>query len=134
MQIRKKVWFILLTSILLMLIAILLYSLFAIGGADFTKYPKERASHWVCKEPHFELNYKNAQETFLEWDGKKMQVVVAMQGNIYDVYRVTNPDILKEEDLLFRGTWKYVKGKMVFKISKDYVFDGAYKELVFVPQ
>jgi hypothetical protein len=42
--------------------------------------------------------------------------------------------MLREEDLLFRGSWHYAGKKMVMKITCDRIFDGAYTRLVFVPK
>lgn len=106
------------------------------GGSDFREYPQEKATHWVCEEPHFEIHFAGeASEYFLECRGEKIRVFVGIRADYFDVFLQRNPeDPLEQENILLRGTWKYVKGKMVVRIDEDNIFNGAYSELVFVPQ
>ena len=108
-----------------------LYVFFMIGGSDYTTYPHEKASVWICEDPYFVFS---EQEDYLEWEGKKYEARIMMKVSYFDVYLVTENFVISQENILFRGRWKYEGENMVVKITEDNFFDGAYKELVFVPQ
>lgn len=136
MKITKKALRIALIILVLIPVLLILRVYFLLGGSDFREYPQEKAAHWVCEEPHFEIHFAGeVTESFLEWRGEKIRVFVGMRADYFDVFLQTKPvDPLEQENILLRGTWKYVKGKMVVRIDEDNIFNGAYSELVFVPQ
>jgi hypothetical protein len=109
---------------------------FMLGGADFTKYPSDKASVWICNNPYVKIDYSKGVETsYLEWDGERIPIFIGMQSSVFDVFRsIPGQEVLKEEDILFRGYWHYEGKKMVVKIYDDRIFDGSYTILVFVPQ
>lgn len=109
---------------------------FMLGGADFTKYPSDKASVWICNNPYVKIDYSKGVETsYLEWDEERIPISIGMQSSVFDVFRsIPGQEVLKEEDILFRGYWHYEGNNMVVKIYDDRIFDGAYTELVFVPQ
>ena len=109
--------------------------LLMMGGADFTEYPSKRASDWVCEDPHFEIHFGDgADEDHLVWEGEKIPVITGLRANGFNVFLKTDPQQPLDKCVLLRGTWKYEKGNMVVRIEEDNIFDGAYTELVFVPQ
>ena len=135
MKKTKLVCFSLLIIVLVVAISIFFYIFSLFGGVDYTKYPYEKSAIWVCEEPRFELNFENVQDTYLVWGNDEIQVFVGLHANYFDVYRQTNPsDPLEQKNILLRGTWRYVRGKMVVTIDEDNIFGGVHKELVFAPQ
>lgn len=119
-------------------IAILLslYICFMLGGLDYTTYPDKKASSWVCDDPPIEVNYSHsATEANMDWEGERIPIFLGMQSKVINVYRlVPGQDGLREENVLFAGYWHYDGENMVVEISEDNFFNGAYTELVFVPQ
>lgn len=110
-----------------------LWVLFMMGGSDYTTYPEEKASLWVCEDPYFEISYvSGTQISYIDWEDKKYEVFVGMRSSVFDVFLKPNNGAL--ENILLRGNWKYKGENMVVKIEKDNLFDGAYEELIFVPQ
>lgn len=109
--------------------------LFLLGGADYTTYPEEKAKLWICENPHFEMSYSGIpSETYLEWEGEIIPVFIGLRSSNIDVYRQSEDSVTRDEDILFRGQWRYDGKNMVVEIQDDRIFDGAYTELVFVPQ
>lgn len=105
------------------------------GCTAHRTYPREKASLWICEEPHFVINYAGyVSETYLEWEGEKYVVALGLHASSFDVFLRSDDNILHEENILLRGRWEYKGRNMIVKISEDNIFGGAYKELVFVPQ
>ena len=110
-----------------------LFVFFFTGGSDYTIYPREKASLWVCEDPYFTIDYKGEKsECYFMWEDKKYEVFVGIKSDTFTAYLPSDDDVLNE--VLLHGTWKYKGENMVVKIKTDNIFDGAYKELVFVPQ
>lgn len=105
--------------------------LFLMGGSDYRTYPHQKASVWICEDPYFVFS---TQEDYFVWEGEKYEAYIRMKASYFDVYLASENFVISDENLLFRGSWRYKKGNMVVKITEDNIFDGAYKELVFVPQ
>ena len=122
--------------VLSIIILLSLYILSLLGGTDYTTYPYEKFSAWICNEPYIVLHFdKIALDGYIEWDGEKIPIVVGMQSSVFDVYRAAPmQDALREEDILFRGYWHYKGKNMVVEIGEDNIFNGAYAKLVFTPQ
>lgn len=123
-------------AIRLGLFAFVVLSIFSLMGCTAHKtYPREKASLWICEDPHFEINYAgDASETYLEWEGEKYVVALGLHASSFDVFLRSDDNVLHHENILLRGSWRYKKGNVVVKITEDNIFNGAYKELVFVPQ
>ena len=111
--------------------AFCLLILFLMGGSDYRTYPSEKASVWICEDPYFVFS---TQEDYFVWEGEKYEVHIMMKASHFNVYLVSENFVISQESLLFCGSWKYKGENMVVKITEDNFFDGAYKELVFVPQ
>ena len=110
-----------------------LFVFFFTGGSDYTIYPREKASLWVCEDPYFTIDYKGEKsECYFMWEDKKYEVFVGIKSDTFTAYLPSDDDVLNE--VLLHGTWKYKGENMVVKIKTDNIFDGVYKELVFVPQ
>ena len=109
---------------------------FLLGGCSYVTYPYEKASSWVCNDPHIEVDYSTAGgNAYLEWDSEKIPIYIGMQASSINVYRlIPGQEGLRHENILFRGNWHYQGKKIVVKIYDDRIFDGAYTRLVFVPQ
>ena len=109
---------------------------FLLGGSDFTKYPGEKSSIWICDDPYIHIRYSPlGMIAHLEWDGEDIPIFIGMKSSAYDVYRIEPGDqVLHYENILFRGYWHYKGKNMVLKIYEDNIFNGAYTELVFSPQ
>jgi hypothetical protein len=71
-------------------------------------------------------------ECYFMWEGKKYEVFVGIKSDTFTAYLPSDDDVLNE--VLLHGTWKYKGENMVVKIKTDNIFDGEYKELIFVPQ
>lgn len=122
-------------SLLLILLAVL-----TLSGCDPVagKYPYSSDAKWVCADPEFVLEYSHnsmgqlVQTEYLEYGGKTYVVSTDYRAHQYWVFPYNydgHPQGYDEQ--LFSGTWKYVKGDLVFEIEEDYVFGGLYSELVF---
>ena len=101
-------------------------------------YPFEKAERWVSLDPYFVLEYKYVdgellQNTFLEINGELQEVEVGHQGGVFAVFLKTS-ESENHNGTLFSGTWKYRGDDLVYYIDDDFVFDGAYKEIVFEPK
>jgi len=105
-----------------------------IGGSDYRTYPHQKATVWTCEDPYFVIQFEGVKPSYIEWEGEKYEVYVRMHVHYFSVYRASENFVISDEYLLFHGRWRYKKGNMVVKITEDNIFDGAYKELVFVPQ
>ena len=136
MKIARKVLLIALIILVLIPVFLILWVVFLMGGSDFREYPDEKATRWVCEDPNIEISFSGiAPEAYLEWKGEKMPIYVGMHADSFTIYLQRDPEgPYREEDILVRGSWKYVKNTMVFEISTDNIFKGAYKKLVFIPQ
>ena len=108
------------------------------GGYDNTVYPSDKALHWICEDPYFEIYFSDNQfeetQAYIEWNGEKIQVYLGLHASYFDVFLQTDKNEPLNERVLFRGTWKYKGDTLVVSIDKDNIFDGAYTELVFYPQ
>ena len=110
-----------------------LFVFFFTGGSDYTIYPREKASLWVCEDPYFTIDYTGEKsECYFMLEDKKYEVFVGIKSDTFTVYLPSDDDVLNE--VLLHGTWKYKGENMVVKIKTDNIFGGVYKELVFVPQ
>jgi hypothetical protein len=107
-----------------------------LGGSDFTVYPEEKASRWVCTNPHIEIHYSaDSFGSYLEWEGEKVPIFVGLHASAINVYRQEPGQTeLREDDILFMGYWYYEGETMVVEIDTDHFFHNAHTELVFVPQ
>ena len=117
---------------------LLVLLVFSIGcGRGIDPSPRLKASLWVCEDPHFEMSYvSGSQVSYIEWEGKKYEVhvLLGMTANTFTVYPQSDDGVLRTENILLHGTWKYKGENMVVKIDTDRIFGWAYKKLVFVPQ
>ena len=135
MQVRKTRKIVVICVLCIVaLLFLCLWSMF--GGSDYTIYPGEKATTWICHEPHIKICFRKiVTDGYLEWNEDKIPVVVAMQSNVFEVYRAALPqEGLKEENILFRGYWHYEGKDMVMEIYEDNIFNGTYSELTFAPQ
>lgn len=118
------------------LVLFVLVAIGLMGGADYRIYPSEKASRWMCEDPHLLLDFSEEQ-SYLVWNGEKLPVATLIRASYFDLYLDTDPDpsgAISAENVLFRGTWKYKGDTLVVSIDEDNIFDGAYTELVFYPQ
>ena len=118
-----------------------IYFLSLVGGRDNRVRPWEIADHWVCTDPDFEIQYtydksgKRTTEATLIWEGEQIETGITFRGGVVTVYRSKlHPSPKATTDRLFEGSWRYESGNLIMVIRADYCFDGAYRELVFVPQ
>lgn len=103
----------------------------------WAKYPYETESTWVCTDPnitisnHFDEHHIPNPDATVIWNGQTIKIKVGFQSVLFEVFEA---DENIGTNYLFKGTWHYRFGKLVFKIEKDKFFDGQYKELVFTRQ
>ena len=111
-------------------------TVFLMGGPDYTTYPSEKASLWVCEDPYFQISYSSTTpECYLEWNGEVIPVEVGLRSNTFSIWEnIPGDNVPIDEIMLIRGNWKYVGNTMVFEIETDNIFDGSYTKLVFIPQ
>lgn len=101
------------------------------------QYPFQKAESWSSADPAISLHYTQNEDntwTFAEelrWNNDTIEIDVAMQSDAYCVYPA---DSSHYDDRLFSGHWKYRKGNLVLIIEEDFLFDGAYSEIVLVPK
>lgn len=104
------------------------------------KYPSDRGALWKCEEIDWTIQFiYNGSGQFrdtrsvLFWNGEEIPVLVAFQVSYFRVDKdVPDEAVLTFDDKLLSGTWDYRKGKLVFTITDDCIFDGAFDELTFV--
>lgn len=117
------------------LIVCCVWLLSLVGGADNTTYPWKKADLWVCKDPHFEIDFTGDRSaSYIEWKDDKYYVDIGLHADSFDVFLQSDDQVLREENILLRGTWKYINSSMVVEVLVDKLFGGAYTELVFNPQ
>ena len=135
MKLRKILFVIGIIAVIICLLPVLV-PIFLIGGSDFTTYPAEKATVWVCEDPHFQISFTQIpSENYIEWEGETILVEVGLHSSAINIWRkIPGEDILKQENILIQGYWKYVGDTMVLEVGTDNIFDGAYTELVFIPQ
>ena len=97
------------------------------------EYPYNTEAIWASEDPEIVLDCKSKKAEEQSWwlvkDGKKIDVEVGFRGTLFWIWLTWNGPCDK---LLVRGTWKYRHGDLVFTIKEDNLFDGLYKEFVFV--
>lgn len=123
-------------ALLVIVILIITFLFISLSGCTIT-YPFEKGSRWVCMEPYFILEYRYEDgrlledRAFLEINGLIQPVIVGFQGDFFLVAPVNS---IEDKDRFLTGSYHYRGGQLVFSIDEDFVFDGAYKEIVFSPE
>ena len=86
---------------------------------------------WECRDPFIHLQVeKNMQVVgYTVIDGEEIPVECTTQwGGIFHLYRCDkNASQLSPNTLILRGTCKCTKDKVAVTVSKDYVFEPAYR-------
>ena len=136
---KKRRIFLLSLSIVFVLVVLFFVTLLLTTLSENARpYPLEKDSRWVSSDPYFVLNYKYVhdelleQNAILEINGEFQEVEVDYRRGVFLVVLPASKTGDYDE-VLFSGTWKYRGDKLVFNIKHDYIFDGAYKEIVFEP-
>ena len=105
-------------------------------------YPYEKSTHWYCEEIDFTLSYsKNAHDILVPdwntlcWNGQELLVQIDFSfGNFTAIAEIDgDPSGISQEDIVLAGDWDYRGENMVVTLYEDTVFNGQFKELVFVP-
>jgi hypothetical protein len=119
--------------------------LVCLAGCDtyamFNYYFWNKSDCWYCEEIDFEMYFTYDQNGILIdqgyeliWNEEVYVVHVGTQSAWFFIDTDKNGNNLIEMDeILLEGEWYYRDDNLVFEIRKDNLFDGAYKELVFVP-
>ena len=105
-------------------------------------YPFDRADVWYCDEIDFKIAcaYNESglpaeQQSVLWWNNEEYRVSVGFHVSYFRVDANTPESSTDAYDReLLSGTWDYRDGKLVFLITEDYLFDGAFQELTFIPE
>lgn len=122
-------------GLLLLMLILGACDMYAMAG----EYPFDRASEWNCEEIDFEIQfiYNDSGQLLAEqnsglcWNNETLEVSVGFHVDYFIVNIDGDQDVITEP--LLKGTWKYQDNKMIFYISEDYLLDGAYSKLTFVP-
>lgn len=97
------------------------------------EYPPETGKKWTCADPEIVLDCRNEQyqdqQCWVIKNDVKINVIMSYRGTLFWIWLPGNPT---EDKIMVRGTWKYRHGDLVFTIKEDNLFDGQYKEFVFV--
>ena len=117
------------------LLMVLLIALLLVGCTpEYIRFPQETTSLWVCSDPYITLQYtwdENGNyhaEEMIYWNGESIDISFSNSpGN----YFVSRKDDTHYDQRLFRGTWECEDDTLILTITEDFLFDGAYKELVF---
>lgn len=107
----------------------------------FNQYPHQKSTEWYCDEIDFTFYYaKNLHdnlapvESQLEWAGETFYVYVYFHAGQFYICSNTEDQDLENDVELLRGTWCYQGEKLILEITGGSLFDGAYKNLTFMPQ
>lgn len=58
-------------------VLIVLFVFFFMGGSDYTIYPREKVSLWVCEDPYFTIDYTGEKsECYFMWEDKNMRFLL----------------------------------------------------------
>ena len=102
------------------------------------RYPFRKHCTWICENPTIEFTLvlsENGryldQNSYFDIDGQRIPVFVDFRASSFVVYPDNGEDSVNYNERLLLGEWKYRSGMLVFKIEEDYIFGGAYTELVF---
>ena len=130
-------------------ILLILLLLLALTGCDaisnqlsrypFVDYPFENETKWVCNEVNFVIEYTQGSKpicdevSYIEIDG----VVYDVEVDYHASYFIVVPqkrEYISDENTLLKGTWEYEGKQLVFIITNDKIFDGAYEKLYFTKE
>jgi len=110
-------------------------------GCDSTeRYPWHKAKQWYCKDIDFMLtcaldekgDLLDAYNPHWIWNDEAYYVHIGFRDNYFDFMSVESDTRICRT--LFAGTFQYQGENMILTITEDKLFDGAFDELVFVPQ
>ena len=110
--------------------------------AMVSKYPFDRADKWVCEETDFTIEFTNdednltsGQKSVLRWNNEEFNVLALFHVGYFrvDIDENLIPSQFPDRKML-TGTWEYINGNMVLFITEDYLYNGEFRTLAFVPQ
>lgn len=116
-----------------LIVAVVIFFIVSCIGCFRREYPDTIAEYWYCDEIDFTLNV-TTKSSELVWKDMQYEVAIGFtSGRGYEVFIENGDDMVHQDEVLFGGSWSYKWGKLVLKISDDWLFGGVYKELVFEP-
>lgn len=118
---------------------LLLCTLIFVSGCTpaWIKFPYDLCDTWVCENPRFSIVYSRDGagwgicDASMEWEDEVIDVEVNFSTSQFIVRTEDDPEHAVE---LLSGSWEYEDGDLVLYIEEDFIFDGAFDKLVFVPQ
>lgn len=122
-------------SILCIVLIVAVSLLFSACDPRAGSYPYSTESTWVCSDPKIVLEYSRSargeliDHCTIEWGNTLLDIELHFRSTLFEAGPA---GYTKYEDRLFSGTWKYRNGNLVLMLDEDFLFDNAYKELVFV--
>ena len=107
-------------------------------------YPYEKADKWICEETDFTFAFtyedgrlNTEQSSVLRWNGEEYNVYVLFQVGYFRVDINENGYVDESrfpDGKMLTGTWEYRDNKLIMSITEDYLYEGKFQELSFVPQ
>ena len=122
-------------SILCIVLIVAVSLLFSACDPYANSHPYLTESTWVCSDPKITLEYTKGRTGMMtelctiEWNDMSLEFDLYFRSTLFEAGPA---GYTKYEDRLFSGTWKYRDGNLVLMLDEDFLFDNAYKELVFV--
>lgn len=110
----------------------------------FSRYPFDKADKWICEETDFTFAYtyedgrlNREQNSVLRWNGEEYDVYVLFHAGYFRVNINENGYVDESrfpDGKMLTGTWEYRDNKFVMSITEDYLYEGKFSTLSFVPQ
>ena len=102
-------------------------------------YPYDKADRWYCEDIDFTINFLHDENGILlgdvplklVWNGQEYTLYIGFHVSYYSL-RISDGEGGYEDRV--SGNWEYREDNLVLRIKEDLIFDGAFEELVFVPQ
>ena len=119
----------------LLIVAIILLNTLSGCTPFYIQFPCEVCDHWICDDPNFYISYPtdstraSPREETLILNGEVIEVDVCFSPVEFIVFPEGETN---HANRLLYGDWEYRNDNLVLIIEEDFIFDGAYSELVFI--
>lgn len=128
-----------LSTIFIVSIAVILFAsavaffLFRIRTIDeyFFKHPN---TEWECADPyiHISIDENGKPTSYMEINGEMIRVQITNMGNSTntDISKFVTNGCITIDDQYMNGSAKFRHDRIILEITRDYIFNGKYPEIV----